>query len=291
MSRGVVRAMDRHVLSRSFALRYRPGRLLVEVLARLDRPPRDVYARRGSTAGNRAIFLLPHGVEAGPRVIWIHGGAFCFNSPSVYAAYAGRLAKALGTGVLAMGYRRAPENPYPAALNDVLETIDAVTKREGPVLLAGDSAGGNLALSAAIALRDRGGPTPRGLYLMSPWVDLTGSGESVRANDGKDATLRAPYLPPLARAYAAGLDLGDPRLSPLGADLSALPPCLIQAGGDELFLSECTQLATNLQAVGNRVELSVFEGMWHDFAAHAGSMSEADEALEQVARWAAPLLV
>ncbi|MDQ3728219.1 MAG: alpha/beta hydrolase [Actinomycetota bacterium] len=223
-------------------------------------------------------------------MIWIHGGAFCFNSPRPYTTFLAHLARALGASVLAVGYRLAPEHPYPAALEDVLAAFRAVSRDSGPVIVGGDSAGGGLALSATIALRDAGETQPRGLFLMSPWVDLTGSGESMRANAGKDALLRAGDLPPLARAYAGDLALDDPRVSPLGAELGRLPPTLIQAGGDELFLSEGTELATRLEEAGTPAELQVVDGMWHDFQVHAGMLRESDEALERVAAWAKPLL-
>ena len=111
---------------------------------------------------------------------------------------------------------------------------------------------------------------------MSPWVDLTRSGESVRANDGKDAILRAKDdLAARRRVRRRSLDVADPRISPLNADLSGLPPTLIQCGSDELFVSEGTELASRLEAAGTPVELQVYEGMWHDFQAHAGMLDEA----------------
>ncbi|MEJ7875069.1 MAG: alpha/beta hydrolase [Solirubrobacterales bacterium] len=223
-------------------------------------------------------------------MIWAHGGAFCFNSPRVYSTFLAHLARALGVSVLAVGYRLAPEHPYPAALEDVLDAWREVSRDEEPLLLGGDSAGGGIALSSAIALRDAGDRGPLGLYLMSPWVDLAGAGESIGSNAQNEALLRAGDLPPLARAYAGDLNLGDPRVSPLNAELGQLPPTLIQAGGDELFLSECTELASRLEAAGTQAELQVFDDVWHDFQVHAGMLRESDEALERVASWAKPLL-
>jgi len=246
--------------------------------------------RSGKVAGMPAKLMVPRGIDAAPRMIWAHGGAFCFNSPRAYSTFLAHLARALGASVLAARYRLAPEHPYPAALEDVLTAWHEVSSREGPLILGGDSAGAGLALSASIALRDAKEPQPLGLFLMSPWVDLTGSGESMRSNAHKDALLRPRHLPPLARAYAGDLALDDPRISPLGAELGQLPPTLIQAGGDELFLSEGTELAARLEAAGTQAELQVFDGMWHDFQVHAGMLCESDEALERVAAWAKPLL-
>ena len=291
LPKGAIRTFDRLVLSRAFGLRYRPGRALVEALAILDPPRSDVEVRKGSAGGRSARLVVPEGARETPRVLWIHGGAFCFNSPRAYTSFAAQLASALGESVLMPSYRRAPEHPFPAALDDVIRAYRAVAAQGTPLILAGDSAGGGLALSAAIRLRDDGDPPPAGLLLMSPWVDLTLSGSSVQRNDGADATLRAEYLPPLAAAYAGGVDLADPRISPLNADLSGLPPALIQCGGDELFLSEGEELASRLQAAGSPLEMQVFDGLWHDFQVHAAMLPEAAGALRRMADWAQPLLV
>ena len=158
------------------------------------------------------------------------------------------------------------------------------------MIVAGDSAGGNLALATAIALRDAGEPAPAGMLLMSPWVDLTLSGESIHMNDGKDAILRAKDLSQHTEAYAGHLDLADPRVSPLNADLAGLPSALIQCGSDELFLSEGRELAARLGAAGNQAEIQVYEDMWHDFQAHAGMLEEAATAVERMGDWARPLV-
>jgi acetyl esterase/lipase len=158
------------------------------------------------------------------------------------------------------------------------------------LIIAGDSAGGGLAVAASIMFRDAGEPAPAGMLLMSPWVDLTASGESIRENDGKDAILRAKDIPKNTAAYAGELDVADPRVSPLHADLAGLPPTLIQCGDEELFFSEGTVLSSRLKAAGTPVELQVYEGMWHDFQAHAGVMAEAATAVQRMADWAKPLV-
>ncbi len=291
LPRGVIRAADRHLVSRAFSLPHRLGRVLVEALAGLDALPDGVAVRRGSVCGRRARLVVPEGASAAPGVVWVHGGAFSVNSPRVYTTFAAHLARQLGETVILPSYRLAPEHPFPAALEDSLAAYRAIAGRSGPLVLGGDSAGANLALNIAVALRDAGEAPPVGLLLMSPWVDLTLSGESVRANDGKDAILRAGDVAKKADAYAAGADVADPRLSPLNADLSALPPALIQSGALELFVSEGTELAARMEAAGTPVELDVTDRMWHDFQAHAGMLPEAADAVERMARWARPLLV
>lgn len=287
--RRILWGFDRHVLSRQLGMGYRSGRITMEALSVLGRPPRGVENRKVG-ADSRSRLLVLEGADEAPRLVWMHGGAFTLNSPRVYAAFVAHVAKALAVAALLPAYRRAPEHPYPAAFEDALAAYREAAQA-GPVILGGDSAGGGLALGAAIALRDAGEVPPAALLLMSPWVDLTCSGESITANDGLDANLRAKDLGRHAEAYASAIDLQDPRVSPLNADLSGLPPALIQCGSDELFLSESTELAKRLEAAGTSAELQVFDGMWHDFQAHAGVLPEADTAIRRMADWAKPLLV
>jgi epsilon-lactone hydrolase len=290
LSKDVLRTVDRLTLRRTFGMGYRSGRILVDAISYLDPVPRGVKVRKGIAAGRPSLLVVPDGADERPSVVWMHGGAFCFNSPRAYATTVAYIAKAIGASILVPSYRRAPEHPYPAAHEDTLAVFRSVSDGSRPVIVGGDSAGGNLALAAAIALRDAGEPAPAGMLLMSPWVDLTLSGESIHANDGKDAILRAKDLPRHTKAYAGDIDPADPRVSPLNADLAGLPPALIQCGSDELFLTECNELAARLERAGSHVELQVYADMWHDFQAHAGMLEEAATAVERMGEWARPLL-
>ena len=282
--------LDRHVVSRSFSLPHRAGRALIEVLALLDLPPRGVKISRGTAGGIDCWQVAPVGTDDSPQIFFVHGGAYCINSPRVYTTFAGHLALATGATVILPRYRLAPEHPYPAGLEDVLAAYRAVRANTEKLIMAGDSAGAGMSLCTAIALREGGEEGPAGLFLMSPWVDLTASGESILANDGKDAILRANALPKHAKAYAGGLDLADPRISPLYADLADLPPTLIQCGAEELFFSESTVLASRTEVAGTPVELQVYPGMWHDFQLHAGPLPDAATAVQRMADWAMPLI-
>jgi acetyl esterase/lipase len=285
-----VRVLVRNTAGRSFGMGYRSGRVYLDALSYLDPMPRGVSVRKGTVAGRHSWLLVPDGASEHPRMVWFHGGAYCYNSPRVYASWVGHLAAALGESILLPTYRLAPEHPYPAAHRDTLSVFEAIRGRVDRVVIGGDSAGAGLALAAGIAIRDAGEPAPVGLLLMSPWVDLTLSGESIRANDGKDAILQAKHLRRHTLSYVNGIDPGDPRISSINADLSGLPPTLIQCGADELFLSEGTELARRLEAAGTSAELEVFEDMWHDFQLHAGMMREAARATQLMADWARPLL-
>ncbi len=269
---------------------YRSGRFAIDAIAFLDPAPKGVEIHKGVPGDERARLIVPDGADPAARILWLHGGAFCFNAPRTYSTFVAHVAKALGVSAVVPSYRLAPEHPFPAAPDDAMAAYRAAADHSKPLILAGDSAGGGLAIVTAIALRDAGERLPAGMLLASPWADLTMSGESIRSNDGKDAILRARLLPPLAKAYANGLALHDPRISPLNADLSGLPPALIQSGGHDLFLSENSELASRMESAGTRVELQVYDGMWHDFQSHAGMLPEAATAVQRMAEWAKPLL-
>jgi monoterpene epsilon-lactone hydrolase len=190
--------------------------------------------------------------------------------------------------VFAADYRLAPEHPAPAALEDALATYEAmVADADDGVALAGDSAGGGLALALSVVARDRGLPLPSRLALISPWLDLTLSGASVVENDGRDAMLTRSSLERAANGYAAGLGPDHPVCSPIRSDLAGLPPILVHAGANELLVSDARALAARAAEDGVEVELRVFDDLWHDFQVHAGMLADADEALARMGAWLA----
>ena len=170
-------------------------------------------------------------------------------------------------------YRLASSHPYPAALEDAAKAYDEILRRgtaPEDILAAGDSAGGNLALALCLRLRDEGKPQPGMLYLLSPWTTMETDSPSRRRNAEKDRLHGGiPFLHDIVTQpspYAGNLDLKDPRISPLYADLSGLPPMLVQAGGYELLLDDALKLAEKATQDGVEITLSVYPGMPHDFA-------------------------
>lgn len=268
-------------------MRFALGRRFLEALHRLDPVPPAVACDDEAIGGVPGKLIVPDGVDASPRILWLHGGGYCYGSPTVHSTFLAHLARTARLSVFAPAYRLAPEHPYPAALEDALAVHRNLTATAEPPVMAGDSAGGGLALAAAIELRDADEATPQGLVLISPWVDLTCAGESVRVNAGHDALLKPQYLDRCAVAYAGGVPRLDPRVSPLFADLAELPPTLIHAGAEELLRSESVELTRRLAGAGVAVEHRVFDGAWHDFHLHAGMLREADEAVGEIAAWVA----
>ena len=216
-------------------------------------------------------------------VLYLHGGAFVLGGLGSHAKLAGQIAHAGGATAYFCDYRLAPEHPYPAALDDALAAcrwlLDQGMKN---IALAGDSAGGGLALAAALAIRDAKLPMPCALVLLSPFVDLALSGESHHTHKARDPMLRRAWLEFGAQCYAKGEPNNSPLISPLFGDLRGLPPILTHVGSEEILLSDSQRLAERTLAAGVKTQLKVFEGMWHDFHAHAGALPESAQALEEV---------
>ena len=201
-------------------------------------------------------------------ILYLHGGAYTLGSINTHRNLAGMLAKATGRRVLLIDYRLAPEHPFPASLEDSLSAFNWLLDQEfspEEIIIAGDSAGGGLALAALVSLRDEGIPLPSRAILFSPWTDLTLSGESITSQASADFILNAPHLADMARLYAGDQALNLPLISPLYADLSGLPPLLIQVGTDEILLDDSRRLARLAEEVGVEVQLEIYEEMFHVF--------------------------
>lgn len=218
-------------------------------------------------------------------ILYLHGGGYTLGSPDTHKGLASHLAAYTRASVLMPDYRLAPEHPYPAALDDAVAAYRALLDRYPPahIVIGGDSAGGGLALCAAIALRDAGLPLPSALLLISPWTDLTLSGESITSKTQIDPMLARGWLERAAAAYRGSLALVDARLSPLNAVLDGLPPMLIQVGSDEILLSDSQRLEQRARAAGLDVRLQIEPGLWHDFQVHAGVLKASDAAIQRMA--------
>jgi acetyl esterase/lipase len=244
-------------------------------------------------AGDVRVARYREGAGPGPAdaasrdaIVFVHGGGFVAGSADGYAAFAGWLASTTGADVYVPEYRLAPEHPHPTPTDGVFAGYRAVldlgySPRRTAVV--GDSAGGNLAVATVRTLPEMNVPSPAALVLISPWLDLTLTSASVSANARRDPMLRRSWLEQSSRSYAGDLHRSDPRISPLFADLSTLPPTLIQVGSDEILLDDSIRFADRAWAAGAEVELQRFEGWWHDFQTSAGTLRVAHDALVDVA--------
>lgn len=222
---------------------------------------------------------------AGRVVLYFHGGGYFFGSPRSHRALTWRLSRTCRARVLALDYRQPPDWHYPAPLEDAVRAYRALLDRgfsPSDIVLAGDSAGGNLALVTLLRLRQLGVPLPACAVLISPWTDLTCSGESITTNADRDPMIPVNALRFISRAYHGDHDPAEPLISPVHADLTGLPPLFIQVGSTEVLLSDALDLAERAREQGVLCELQVWERMTHVFQALAGWLPEASRAVREI---------
>ncbi len=201
-------------------------------------------------------------------ILYCHGGGYSTGSSLYARTLTTKLAMSTSMDVLSFDYRLAPENPYPAALEDAMKAWDYLMLLgygARDVIVAGDSAGGNLALVLVHKLKQEGRILPRGLVLMSPWTDLTSSGSSHETRREMDPVLNAEYLDEMIQNYAAGRELTEPLVSPLFGDLGDFPSTYIQVGDNEVLLDDSVMLHKKMVEANVPVRMDVFPGMWHVF--------------------------
>jgi epsilon-lactone hydrolase len=251
--------------------------------------PANVAYAEETIGGVPGIWCHPDGADASRVLLYTHGGGFAVGSASSHRKLAAHFAKALGAHSFVLDYRRAPEHPHPASLEDAVSAFLALTERgiaPGNITTIGDSAGGNLAVATALALAERGQPGPGSVIALSPWLDMENKGETLVTNEATDALVTVELL----EGMIAGV-LGDqtsptaPLANPLYADYSGFPRLYITAGGDESLLDDAVRLNALAQAAGVDVTLSVVEGQQHVFPFNAGRTAAADDQIAAIATW------
>jgi len=247
--------------------------------------PRKVHYLDTFVGGIPAIVATPTEVRPDRHILYIHGGAYVVGSPKSHIAMCARLAKRAAATITVIDYRLAPEHVYPAAVDDCVAAYRAIISDIDPslVTIAGDSAGGGATLAMLGALKAAGDPMPGAVYVLSPWADLTASGESVVTRAPFDPMFDGDGLIDAATTYAGDTPLDDPGVSPLFADPTGYPPTLIQTGMDEILLSDSTRLAERYEAAGVDVRLDLRDDLWHVYPVLAGYMPEATDALVRAA--------
>jgi monoterpene epsilon-lactone hydrolase len=270
-----------------------PGLTLEERRRVLDRNgslvsiPRGTMLERVEISGVACEWILPHRHDAEVILLYLHGGAYTLGSCDSHRGMVAHIARACRARALLPEYRLAPEHPFPAALEDALATyrflLDSGTAPE-QIIAIGDSAGG-LALATLLSLRDAGEPLPAAAVLISPWTDLTATGETLRTRARHDIMLRPETVGKSAALYHGEYPADDPLISPLYADLSRLPPLLIQVGDHEILLSDATRLAERAEGTGVDVTLHIWPGMWHVWHAYVDWVPESRRAIREIARF------
>ena len=239
--------------------------------------------------GVAAEWTTPAGADPDRVLLYLHGGGYTVGSIASHRKLVGHLAKAAGMRGLSGDYRLAPENPFPAGLDDAVTVFAWLLNQEieaGHIGIGGDSAGGGLAMATARALPERGLPAPGGLVLLSPWTDLATTGDSITSNVGKDLLLRrVEGDTPSIGWYAGDNDVKNPLISPLYADFAGFPPFIVHVGGSELLLDDSTRVAERASAAGCDVTIEVWPEMQHVFQIAAGNVPESDSSVDKLGSW------
>jgi monoterpene epsilon-lactone hydrolase len=251
--------------------------------------PEDVTYREEMIGGVPGIWALPIGADRAKVLLYTHGGGFAVGSAASHRKLAGHVAKALGVTAFVLDYRRAPEHPHPAQVEDGVAVFTALLGRgvaAEDIATIGDSAGGNLAVAIALALREQGSPLPGAVITFSPWLDMENKGETLQTNVATDALVTAELLEGMIAGVLGGtVHPATPLANPLYADFTGFPRLYIDAGGAECLLDNATRLADRARAAGVDVTLSVADGMQHVFPFLAGRAPEADQEIAALATW------
>jgi monoterpene epsilon-lactone hydrolase len=247
--------------------------------------PSKVEVQPVSIAEMYAEWISPFEAKDDRAILYLHGGGYTMGSCNTHRALASRIALAGRTPTLLINYRLAPEFPFPAALEDAIAAYHWLLDRgiaANRLVFAGDSSGGGLAIAAAVALRDQKEHLPAGIVCISPWADLTLSGETISTCSKTDPLISRETSELHASRYVCQQDPKSPLISPVFADLSEFPPMLIQVGEHEILRSDSSRLAENARQVGVDVKLEVWDGMWHVWHAFAGLVPESQRAIGRI---------
>ncbi len=249
--------------------------------------PDDVTYEAADANGVAAEWAVASNAREDRVVLYLHGGGYVIGSVRSHRQLVGNLSRAAEAKVLSLDYRLAPEHPHPAAVDDaaaayahLLDSFDSTG-----VAIAGDSAGGGLTAATLLALRDCGSPLPAAGVLISPWLDLTLSGESMDGKAAVDPMVQRAGLQRMADAYVGASDPKAPTISPLFADLAGLPPLLVHVGTAETLLDDSTRFADTARAAGVEVELEVWDDMIHVWHAFSLILPEARDATDRIGEY------
>jgi epsilon-lactone hydrolase len=246
-----------------------------------------VSYERGAVGGVRGIWCRPRTADPGSVILYLHGGAYVLGSAQAYRHLAGQIAARANAVVFVADYRRAPEDPFPAALDDARAAYRGLVESGArTIALVGDSAGGGLALAVLSIIRAEAltgtGAGPRALVALSPWTDLALTGTSMRERADDDPILTPAMLATTGASYLQGHDPRDPHASPLYGELAGLPPIQLHVGTSEILLDDSRRYVERARREGVDATAHIWEGMPHVFPASVGTLDAAERALETI---------
>ncbi len=245
----------------------------------------DVKCEPVQAGSVKAEWITAPGADAGRAILYLHGGGYVIGSISTHRSLAARLSKAARARVLLIDYRLAPEHPFPAAVDDSVAAYQwmlSLGLAPARIAVAGDSAGGGLTIATLVAIRDAKLPTPAAGAALSPWVDLEGIGESMTSKSAADPMVQKAGLVEMAKLYLGGKDPRTPLAAPLYADLTGLPPLLIQVGTAETLMDDASRIAERARKAGVKVDYQPYDNMIHVFQMFAPLLDEGQQAIDRI---------
>jgi len=254
---------------------------------------RNVAVEAVDIHGLHAEWLTPKGCPDDKLLLYLHGGAYVMGNCATHRQMVSYIAKYSGIKALLPEYRLAPEHPFPAAVDDAVGLYRSLLADGYPaenIVIAGDSAGGGLTMATLLSLRDARIPLPAAACLLSPWLDLAATGESMTTHAKKDPWFQPEDMPIVAAYYCRQDQIRNSLVSPVYADLSGLPPLYIQVGEDEILLSDSTRAADKVKAAGGEVEIEIWPGMWHVFQAFLIQVPESKKAVKKIGNFVRRIL-
>lgn len=245
--------------------------------------PEGVQPGEDEVGGVPVLRVAAKGAVENKVLVWFHGGGNIMGSARGFQELGHNLSRASGVSVVLADFRRAPEHPFPAAAHDAVDVIAALVAEYGAsnVAAGGDSAGGGLALSALVALRDRGESLPAAAVFISPLLDLTASGDSIDEFDGKDIAVSRGSIGNVSEAYLQGHDPADPLASPLFAELNDLPPALFMVGSGEVLRDDSRRAAAKIVEAGGSASASLYDDMVHVWPLFSSILPEGIQAADE----------
>ncbi|NVJ97460.1 MAG: alpha/beta hydrolase [Alphaproteobacteria bacterium] len=260
-------------------------RTLTAMEDRLPGAPADATVETVNDNGVRGDWIFVPGARDDRILLYSHGGGYVWGSPKNYHDLGARLSRALKARVFLLDYRLAPKHKCPAAVDDALAAYAFIRNAypQAKIGLCGDSAGGGLALASTLLLKEAEQVQPVAVGLISPWLDVSGSGASIETNKHKEVMLEADGIAVAGKLYRGDMPADDPRCSPLFGDHDGMPPILAQVGSEEILLSDSVRLAEKVRAAGGEIQLDVWPKMHHVWHMSAGIVPEGKKAIEQMA--------
>jgi len=250
--------------------------------------PAEVTVTEAALGGVKTAEITVDGVESRHVVLYFHGGVYVMGDAFLAADLASQVGRRTNAKVISVDYRLAPEHPYPAAVDDAFAAYKALLDDgvdPSDIVFAGESAGGGLSVATLVNARDHGLPLPAAAYLMSPYADLTLAGTTMETRAGADPLLSRELLQPRVTDYVSGQDAALGLISPVFADLSGLPPLIIQAGTHEVLLDDALRLAQQAAIADVEVSLDITPGAPHVFQAYYPLLDEATPALDRAGQF------